>query len=102
MVVYQAKEISSNGDTANYIGLSTPRFKDRLANHRKSFKNLKYAHETTLSTHIWKLKEKNLNFELKWQLMAKAKPFSPVTNVCDLCTNLETCNACIFYLNSSN
>ena len=74
-VVYQATVISSDGDTANYIGLSAPRFKDRLANHKKSFKNWKYAHETTLSTHIWKLKEKKLHFELKWQLMATAKPF---------------------------
>ena len=74
-VVYQATVISSDEDTANYIGLSAPRFKDRLANHKKSFKNLKYAHETTLSTHIWKLKEKKLNFELKWQLMGTAKHF---------------------------
>ena len=40
-VVYQATVISSDGDTANYIGLSAPRFKDRLANHKKSFKNWK-------------------------------------------------------------
>ena len=85
-VIYQATVISSDGDTQKYIGLSAPRFKDRLANHTKSFKHEKYAHETTLSTHVWELKEKKLDFEIKWQLMATAKPFSPVTNVCDLCT----------------
>ena len=85
-VIYQATVISSDGDTQKYIGLSAPRFKERLANHTKSFKHTKYAHETTLSTHVWELKEKKLDFEIKWQLMATAKPFSPVTNVCDLCT----------------
>ena len=85
-VVYQATVTSSDGDSNNYIGLTAPRFKDRLANHTKSFKHLKYAHETTLSTHIWKLKENKLEFEIKWQLMARAKPFSPVSGICNLCT----------------
>ena len=85
-VVYQATVTSSDGVSETYIGLTAPRFKDRLANHTKSFKNEKYAHETTLSTHVWKLKEKNLDYEFKWQLMAKAKPFSPVSDICNLCT----------------
>ena len=85
-IVYQATVSSSDGATEKYIGLTAPPFKKRFGNHNKSFKNEKYAHETTLSSYIWKLKEKNVDFTIKWKLMARAKPFSPITNLCNLCT----------------
>ena len=85
-VVYQATVSSSDGATETYIGLTAPPFKQRIGNHKKSFKHEAYAHETTLSSYIWKLKEKEIDFTIKWKLMARAKPFSPITNVCNLCT----------------
>ena len=85
-IVYQATVSSNDGATEKYVGLTGPQFKKRLGNHKKSFKHEKYAHETTLSSHIWKLKEKNIDFEIKWKLLARAKPFTPVTNTCNLCT----------------
>ena len=53
-------QFQSDGATEKYVGLTGPQFKKRLGNHKKSFKHEKYAHETTLSSHIWKLKEKIL------------------------------------------
>jgi hypothetical protein len=85
-IVYQATVTASDGGIEKYIGLTAPPFKSRLGNHKKSFKHEKYAHETTLSSHIWELKGKNIDFNIKWQLMARAKPFSPVTSICNLCT----------------
>ena len=85
-IVYQATVSSSDGAIEKYVGLTAPPFKKRLGNHKKSFKHEKYAHETTLSSYIWKLKDRNLDFDIKWKLMARATPFSPITNVCNLCT----------------
>jgi hypothetical protein len=64
----------------------SPPSKKRLGNHKKLFKHEKYAHDTTLRSYIWKLKDRNLDFDIKWKLMARATPFSPVTNVFYLCT----------------
>ena len=85
-IVYQAKVDSSDGGSQLYIGITAPQFKKRLGNHIKSFKNERYAHETTLSTYIWKLKEQNLDYEIKWKLFTRASPYSPVTDICNLCT----------------
>ena len=87
-LIYQAT-ITTQQDPPviqKYIGMTSTQFKDRLANHRKSFKTEKYKTETTLSQYIWTLKQENTSFDLKWKIMDRAKPFSPVTGVCALCT----------------
>ena len=85
-IVYQATVKQSDGQTNTYIGLTAPAFKKRFANHKKSFKHQKYSRETKLSTHLWNLKEKNIEYDLEWRIMARAKPFCPVKGVCQLCT----------------
>ena len=74
------------GPVESYIGLRAPTFKSRLGNHTKSFNHERYEKETKLSRHIWSLKRKKVDFEIKWKIIAKAKPFNPVTGVCQLCT----------------
>ena len=85
-IVYQATVTQVGGHVETYIGLTHPTFKSRLGNHTKSFRHERYQKETKLSIHIWDLKRKKVNFDIKWKLIAKAKPFNPVTNVCQLCT----------------
>ena len=51
-----------------------------------SIKHKKYSKETTLSKKIWEIKEKGLEYELKWKILDRAQPFSPVAGVCGLCT----------------
>ena len=41
--------------------------------------------QTTLSNHVWDLKDNNIPHEIKWKILAKAKTFNPVTNKCRLC-----------------
>jgi hypothetical protein len=55
-IVYQ-DEVKSydNGETKRYIGVTAGEFKDRYRNHKKSFELQRYANETELSKHIWKL-----------------------------------------------
>ena len=87
-VVYQAtvttKQESPRVET--YIGMTSTEFKDRYRNHKKSFKNFTYKSETTLSQFIWKLKSENVDYDIEWKVLDRAKPFSPVTGVCALCT----------------
>ena len=40
---------------------------------------------TTLSDHVWKLKKKNINFNIKWVVVKRVKPFAPSNKVCGLC-----------------
>ena len=44
------------------------------------------AYQTTLSSLTHELKNHNINFEIKWEIIDKAKPFNPVTGICALCT----------------
>ena len=71
--------------TLTYIGLTSTKFKDRFANHKKSFNHRRYGKETTLSQKIWKLKDEGYDFEIKWKILERAQPFSPITGVCGLC-----------------
>ena len=67
------------------IGLTADNFKKRLANHKKSFKNEAYRHETCLSSHVWELKEKNHEYDITWKLIDKGTQYQPSTDRCNLC-----------------
>ena len=40
---------------------------------------------THLSRHIWTLKENNLNYDLKWRILARANSYSNTNKRCNLC-----------------
>ena len=86
-LVYQATVTQpSKAQQDLYIGLSGDTFKTRLANHKKSFKNETYQFETALSQHIWNLKRSDTPFTIQWKIIDRGKLFSPVNNLCQLCT----------------
>ena len=89
-VIYQAtvKETNTSNEqsTETYVGLTAPNFKSRLANHIKSFKNREYATETTLSSHIWSIKDRGSTFEIEWKILDRGRPYNPATKTCNLCT----------------
>jgi len=58
--------------------------KSRLGTHKTSFIN-DQVNQTSLSTFIWGLKEKNISYDVSWKYVDQAKPFSPVTGTCGLC-----------------
>ena len=60
-------------------------FKKRYYGHRHSFKNRNSEHSTTLSSHIWNLKDKNENYSIKWKVIDRASKFNPITRKCRLC-----------------
>ena len=85
-VVYKATvtETTSNNQET-YIGLTENEFKMRFNLHKSSFKLEHKRTLTTLSEHVWKLKNKNTNFNIKWEVVKIVKPFAPSVKVCKLC-----------------
>ena len=39
-----------------------------------------------MSTHIWGLKARGSTFNVKWKVLDRGAPFTPVTRRCNLCT----------------
>jgi len=74
-IVYQAKGTSTNR-TETYVGLTATNFKARFWNHQVPFNNETRKNDTELSKHIWQLKNKQQHFNIKWKILAKAKPYS--------------------------
>ena len=60
-------------------------FKNRLYEHNSSFKNEAQRHKTTLSDHIWKLKNQGEPHTVSWWVIDRGKAFNPTTKTCDLC-----------------
>ena len=84
-VIYQATIRRADNKTDNYIGLTATSFKDRWRNHKSNFKTRNPKNATGLSKYIWKLQDQNIGYEISWKIVTRAKPFNPVTNVCQLC-----------------
>ena len=87
-LVYQATVIPNEPEAQEhtYIGLTSTTFKIRVGNHKKSFNHVEYQKETSLSIFIWELKDRGVDYSISWKLIDRAKPFSPVSGLCALCT----------------
>ena len=68
----------------SYFGSTERSFKKRYSEHKSSIKNRPKNH-TTLSSYIWKLKDKNTPFTIEWSIKSKGHAFSSGGKVCDLC-----------------
>lgn len=83
-VVYEA-QVSSSGRTMIYIGSTGNDFKSRFYNHKRSFNN-RGSNETELSKYIWSLKDRNVDFDIKWKILRKVKgDNTSVRKVCSTC-----------------
>ena len=60
-IAYRADVIKHNRTHIYYVA-SDGEFKFQYNNHKKSFGNRGYEHETELSKHIWELKDNNTEF----------------------------------------
>ena len=84
-LVYRADITDENSNSTSYTGLTSNSFKTRYYSHRQSFKKRELQHATTLLSHIWDLKDKNINYNIKWRAVDRAPPFNPITKKCRLC-----------------
>ena len=84
-VIYNAR-VTTGDTTKNYIGLTEGTFKQRFTQHKHSFHHRSYMNSTELSKYIWHLRDSNKDFNIKWTIICKARPYSNITKRCDLCT----------------
>lgn len=84
-VVYNA-EVSTEDNNPNrdYIGTSKGPMKHRIAVHKKSFSDKTY-NPTSLSKHIWNLKEKGIRYKIKWSILRRTGGYNSVSKSCSLC-----------------
>ena len=89
--VYQATVTKTNTMREDiYIGITKNEFKTRYNQHTSSFRLSLKSSATSLSEHIWKLKESNADHTVTWKILEKAQPYSPTTGKCNLCTTEKT------------
>ena len=83
-VVYRATVTSTEG-VEQYVGLTFNKFKDRFRAHEQDMENPDRRTKTTLAGHVWRLKDKGENPTIRWEIVCRAAPYSPITRTCNLC-----------------
>ena len=85
-VVYQARVEEKNSQNwETYTGLTYRPFKVRLKEHNDDMADPSRRSKSKLAGHIWSLKDKGVEFNVRWSILARAPPFNPVTRKCMLC-----------------
>ena len=85
-VVYKAEIKSQNiqVDGNFYIG-SACNFKSRWSNHIATFKNKEIKQDCSLKDFVWSLKERNIDFSIKWEVIKQSRSYLPGDKSCLLC-----------------
>ena len=86
-LVYRATVSSGNNPVEKYVGLTANTFKERYGGHKADLVKPEGRTKTTLAGHLWKLKDEQTDYNIEWEVVCRAAPFSPVTGVCNLCTS---------------
>ena len=87
-------------ETNVYLRTTEGEFEQRFINHKNSFNNSTYRNDTTLSKHVWDIKEKyNKTPVLKWYLVRIVPSCSNITKRCLLC--LHEKSELLYYPNIS-
>ena len=98
-IVYQADVITGEKKPVKiYYGQTEKTFKKRYTSHKHTF-NHRDAQMTTLSTYVWKCRDKGVEPEIKWSVKARGHPFSSGSKKCDLCLTEKTV---ILYADKTN
>ena len=77
--------MTTNNATKNYIELTEGTFKHRFSQHKATFKRRKYTNSAELSKYIWKLRDSNQDFKIKWTIISRGRPYKNISKRCDLC-----------------
>ena len=83
-IIYKA-EVCYDNEKQEYYGLCEGEFKLRYNNHTKSFRHSKYRNETELSKTIWKLKDEEKEYHMRWSIASRASPRKGGSKISDLC-----------------
>ena len=64
-LVYRAT-VTTASSAETYVGLTANQFKDRFNQHMGDFRHPERRTATELSTHIWELKDKKIDYTVIW------------------------------------
>ena len=81
-LVYQA---SDSIPTETYTGLTGGTFKARYNGHTASMRHLKNKTDTTLSHHVWDLKQAGIDYSISWKVLARGRGYNQTSKSCRLC-----------------
>ena len=84
-LVYRAT-VTTNTSVEKYVGITANTFKERYSGHKQDLSKPDGRTSTTLAGHVWELKDRQTDFQIKWEVVCRAAPFSPITGSCNLCT----------------
>ena len=84
-LLYQATVVEPGKPDATYAGISAPSWKIRYGNHTHSFRHSGKRGNTSLAGYIWRLKDQQRDFTIKWKTLATLPTYNPTTNSCRLC-----------------
>ena len=84
-VIYNADVKPELDLERNYFGLTEGPFKERLSDHKTSFKYEKYKNKSKLSSFIWETKKKKQKFTINWSIVRRSTPYKAGSNKCNLC-----------------
>ena len=85
-----------------YTGLTSNKLRERYNHHHWTFTNEKNnpfnppaerndkLQNTSLSTHIWKLKNRRIEYDIKWNIIKQAPVYSKESGGCNLCLEEKT------------
>ena len=76
-------------EAERYVG-EAENWKSRFYTHNRSFTVRDPDIQTSLSNHIWDLKDENIQFSITWQVLEKSKSFNPISLQCLLCLSEAT------------
>ena len=87
-VIYTALVVEDNNNdkAKQYVGLSSTSFKLRYTNHKSDINN-RDRDGTELSDYVWKLKDNNSNYTIRWSILSKESYYNTETEKCYLCTS---------------
>ena len=70
-----------------YLDSCETTFKDRFANHKKSFNHVKHKNDTELLKEFWEIKQRNGTRKITWKIMRMCRFCNPNSKRYLLCLN---------------
>ena len=81
------KSNKKNYQPRNYKGIRENTFKERYADHKRSFNINRYKNDTKLSVEHWDVKAGNSNPKVTWAVKNQFSAYNLQSNRCSLCLN---------------
>ena len=82
-IMYKAT-LTSNQDNYQHkicYDITKTKFKQRYANHIKSFRHEKHQSDTELSNELWSIKNNNYSPNVVWEILRKHQTYNPNTKM---------------------